>query len=47
MGHAGSKATFACDVKAVGVPDEFDYTTATSAVNAQLDNAQLGKVVLG
>ena len=46
-GAAGSKATFACDVKAVEVPEEFDYTTATSAERAQLDNAQLGKVVLG
>ena len=44
-GAAGSKATFACDVKAVGVPDEFTF--ADSAETAQLDNAQLGKVVLG
>lgn len=30
-GAAGSKATFACDVKATGIPDEFDYTTATQS----------------
>ena len=30
-GAAGSAATFACDVKVVGVPDEFDYTTATQS----------------
>ena len=30
-GAAGSKATFACDVKATGTPDEFDYTTATQS----------------
>ena len=28
-GAAGSKATFACDVKAIGTPDEFDYTTVS------------------
>ena len=27
-GAAGSKATFACDVKAIGIPDEFDYNPA-------------------
>ena len=26
-GAAGSKATFACDVKAIGTPDEFTFTT--------------------
>ena len=26
-GAAGSKATFACDVKATGTPDEFTFTT--------------------
>lgn len=46
-GAAGSKATFACDVKAVGVPDEFDYTTAVSLESTELDKATLGKVVLG
>ena len=30
-GAAGSKATFAVDVKASGTPDEFDYTTATQS----------------
>ena len=30
-GAAGSKATFACDVKATGIPDEFDYTTASQS----------------
>ena len=30
-GAAGSKATFACDVKATGTPDEFDYTTAVQS----------------
>ena len=30
-GAAGSKATFACDVKAIGTPDEFDYTPATQS----------------
>ena len=30
-GAAGSKATFACDVKAIGTPDEFDYTTNAEA----------------
>ena len=30
-GAAGSKATFACDVKAVGTPDEFDYNPATQS----------------
>ena len=44
-GAAGSKATFACNVKAIGTPDEFTF--ADSAEHAQLDNAQLGKVVLG
>ena len=27
-GSAGSPATFACDVKGIGTPDEFDYTAA-------------------
>lgn len=27
-GSAGSPATFACDVKGIGIPDEFDYTSA-------------------
>ena len=27
-GSAGSPATFACDVKGIGIPDEFDYTAA-------------------
>ena len=27
-GAAGSPATFACDVKGIGTPDEFDYTAA-------------------
>ena len=30
-GAAGSKATFACDVKAIGTPDEFDYNPATQS----------------
>ena len=30
-GAAGSKATFACDVKAIGTPDEFNYTPATQS----------------
>ena len=30
-GAAGSKATFACDVKAIGTPDEFDYSPATQS----------------
>lgn len=30
-GAAGSAATFACDVKVVGVPDEFDYTTVSGS----------------
>ena len=30
-GAAGSKATFACDVKAVGTPDEFDYNPDTQS----------------
>ena len=29
-GAAGSKATFACDVKGIGIPAEFDYTTAAA-----------------
>ena len=28
-GAAGSKATFACDVKAIGTPQEFDYSTVS------------------
>ena len=27
-GAAGSKATFACDVKGIGTPDEFAYAAA-------------------
>lgn len=30
-GAAGSPATFACDVKGIGLPDEFDYTPATQS----------------
>lgn len=30
-GAAGSKATFACDVKAIGTPDEFDYNPANQS----------------
>ena len=30
-GAAGSKATFACDVKAIGTPDEFNYNPATQS----------------
>ena len=30
-GAAGSKATFACDVKAIGTPEEFDYNPATQS----------------
>lgn len=30
-GAAGSKATFACDVKAIGTPDEFDYSPANQS----------------
>lgn len=30
-GAAGSAAGFACDVKGVGTPEEFDYTTATQS----------------
>ena len=30
-GAAGSKATFACDVKAIGTPDEFDYNPDTQS----------------
>ena len=44
-GAAGSPATFACDVKGVGVPDELDYTTANQS--AGLNAAKLGQVVLG
>lgn len=44
-GSAGSPATFACDVKGIGIPDEFDYTT--TAQTTGLDAARLGKVVLG
>ena len=29
-GSAGSPATFACDVKGIGIPAEFDYTTAAA-----------------
>lgn len=29
-GAAGSPATFACDVKGIGLPDAFDYTTAAA-----------------
>ena len=30
-GSAGSPATFACDVKSIGTPDEFDYNLATQS----------------
>ena len=30
-GSAGSPATFACDVKGIGIPDEFDYNPATQS----------------
>lgn len=30
-GAAGSKATFACDVKVIGTPEEFDYNPATQS----------------
>ena len=30
-GAAGSPATFACDVKGIGIPDEFDYNPATQS----------------
>ena len=30
-GAAGSKATFACDVKAIGTPVEFDHNPATQS----------------
>lgn len=29
-GSAGAIATFACDVKGIGTPEEFDYTTAAA-----------------
>ena len=29
-GAAGSPATFACDVKGIGMPEEFDYVTAAA-----------------
>lgn len=34
-GAAGAPATFACDVKAVGKPDEFDYTAEAQSASTQ------------
>ena len=42
-GAAGSKATFACDVKAIGTPDEFDYNPATQSA----EPAKAAKAVKG
>lgn len=46
-GAANTPATFAVDVKAVGTPKDFNYTTSISPESTELGRAKLGKVVLG
>lgn len=46
-GAANASATFAMDVKAIGTPKEFDYTTDPESESSTLGKATLGKVVLG
>ena len=46
-GAANASATFALDVKAVGIPKEFDYLTEGDTESSGLNAAKLGQVVLG